>query len=359
MTIERSYVLVLLFGMLLGTSACSSSDSDSSAADASDDVQTIDDQEQVDTAGGDALDIEQQVEESDEVDPPVEQQPMGETEQTDLLEDQQQVDTPATDPLDIEQVEGPEEANPLGEQEPIDDPEQADPLEEQQPEQNLEEENITDEQQPEQNLEGENTTDGQQVENPESDPVFIPQVAAGSELERLINGLTQQAAITLLDLNTRISQGEELTDQQEQCLGSFEEGFGQPLIAISCDQALATGEIFLLVSDAAFYDTAECNAALMAGNADGCILRTMNMQINTRFTTPEVGLPRPDFPGTEVTYSTDDASLVIENTPDALTGVFSCQTDLENGGSMAEINTTDCDELLNSTADEIEDRQSL
>ena len=203
---------------------------------------------------------------------------------------------------------------------------------------------------------------GQDVEGEQenTESILVPQLVSGSDLERLINALTQQAAFTLLDLNSSISQGEELTEQQEECLGTFEEGFGQPLLAISCSQALATGDIALFVSDAAFYDTATCNESVALGNADGCILQTMDVLIDTTFTSPASGLPRPLFAGAQVGYAIDDSTtLAIESTPDELTGAFLCQIDLENGGSTAPISSTNCDELIADVANEIESRQTF
>ena len=200
--------------------------------------------------------------------------------------------------------------------------------------------------------------------DPESETAVIldPQAEPGSDLDRLFNGLTRQASITLLDLNQRISQGQTLSDLEEQCLGSFEEGSGAPLLAIDCgdDNFLATGEIELFASKASFYDTPACSAAVFDGNSDGCVLRELILSVSTNFEIPEGGrLPVPVFPGSLLDYAVDNSQLLIQNVPSAPTGPYLCDVNLETVLLTANASTENCNDIVKLVADEIERLQGL
>ena len=200
--------------------------------------------------------------------------------------------------------------------------------------------------------------------DPESETAVIldPQAEPGSDLDRLFSGLTRQASITLLDLNQRISQGQTLSDLEAQCLGSFEEGLGAPLLAIDCgdDNFLATGEIELFASKASFYDTPVCSAAVFDGNSDGCVLRELILSVSTNFEIPEgANLPVPVFPGSLLDYAVDNSQLLIQNVPSAPTGPFLCNVNLETVQLSATASTENCDDIIELVADEIERLQGL
>jgi len=191
--------------------------------------------------------------------------------------------------------------------------------------------------------------------------VLIPPVAPGSDLERVVRGLTRQAANTLLDLNRRISQGETLSAQQEQCLGAFEEGFGEPLLAVNCDQPLATGDVELWVGEAAFFNTATCRQSLSSQLSDGCVLERLTLTIRTQFIPPANGNgpPRLAFPGALLAYGIDEPTLTLQNIDSALTGVFSCSVSLESAAITGNSALPDCNQRIESIANEIERLQNV
>ena len=200
------------------------------------------------------------------------------------------------------------------------------------------------------------------VSESETAAILDPQAEPGSDLDRLFSGLTRQASITLLDLNQRISQGQMLSDLEEQCLGSFEEGLGAPLLAIDCgeDNFLATGDVELSASKASFYDTPECSAAISNGSSDGCVLQELILSISTTFGIPEgASLPVPVFPGSLLDYAVDGSNLVIQNVPSAPTGPFLCNVNLETVSLTDSGSTENCNEIVKSAADEIERLQGL
>ena len=197
-------------------------------------------------------------------------------------------------------------------------------------------------------------------ENEDTVDVLIPPVVPGSDLERVVQGLTRQAASTLLDLNERISQGETLTDQQEQCLGAFEEGFGEPLIAVNCDQPLATGDVELWVGEAAFFDTAACREALFNQNSEGCILARMTLTIGPSFIPAANGPPALGFPGALLSYNIDEPVLFLQGAGPVLSeNAFSCVVDLKTATISSLAQPQDCDQSVNSIAEEIERLQNI
>jgi len=191
--------------------------------------------------------------------------------------------------------------------------------------------------------------------------VLIPPVVPGSDLDRVVQGLTRQAASTLLDLNQRISQGETLTAQQEQCLGAYEEGFGQPLMAVNCDQPLAIGDVELWVDEAGFYDTAACREALSSRGSEGCILERLTLTIRTYWIESDNGdgPPTPAFPGAILTYGVDEPVLTLQNADSALTGVFSCSVNLETASTTSTAGAQACNQRIEAIADEIERLQNF
>jgi hypothetical protein len=147
-------------------------------------------------------------------------------------------------------------------------------------------------------------------------------VTAGSDLDRLIKGIKRQVSFTLLDLNQRLSEGVQLTDQQDTCLGSFDPGAGEQLLAIDCVQALATGDIVAYVSGAAFYATDACHASLFDKNTDNCILQNAAITLPAKWTySQDERRPVLVYSETEITYAITDtmytSSVWIPRQPNA------------------------------------------
>ena len=213
-------------------------------------------------------------------------------------------------------------------------------------------------------IESENDSEQSEPVDSGSDtaPIPEPQAEPGSDLDRLLIGLTRQASITLLDLNQRISQGQTLSDLEEQCLGSFVEGLGSPLLAIDCggDNFLATGDIELSASKASFYDTPRCSEAIFDDSSEGCVLQDLTLSVGTTFDIPE-GASRPQlvFFGSLLNYAADSSDLVIQNLPSAPTESYLCNVNLETVSLTDSTSTENCNEIVRSVADEIGRLQGL
>ena len=174
--------------------------------------------------------------------------------------------------------------------------------------------------------------------------MLIPNFPAGSDTERLLIGINQQVASTLLALNASLSEGTDLTEQQDECLASYDPAAGQQLLEIICMQPLATGDVPIYVEQASYYDTDECNAALFNGNTDGCLLESARLSIPTQWVIPESATdsstttparPQP-IAGVEVFYALNNTEyLRLESTEAALTGVFRCDINLRSNESTA------------------------
>ncbi|NND89666.1 MAG: hypothetical protein HKN42_02285 [Granulosicoccus sp.] len=184
--------------------------------------------------------------------------------------------------------------------------------------------------------------------------MLIPLVAQGSDLERLTRGIKRQAALTLLDLNQRLTGGVTLTDQQETCVGSYDPALGEKLLAIDCLQPLATGNTPIYTSKVAFYDSENCHISISLGNTVNCQLAYAALSLPTEWTKPANGPPAPVYPGSEIRYAIDDTMLHIENAPSALTGLFKCDIDLTSGTAQTPLTGQSCPAIITSVADRID-----
>ena len=164
-------------------------------------------------------------------------------------------------------------------------------------------------------------------------------ITAESETGLLIQSIKRTSAIVLIDLNSRLRGGQDLSVQQEECLGSYDPALGESLLEIDCgERPLAAGEIAVFVTRAAFLDTASCHMAMLNDDAGPCTLATARVTVPTQFVTAAAGeLPRP-VPGAEITYQLDSASLILQNNPASLTGYFRCEIDLSSGLPIANEN---------------------
>ena len=153
-----------------------------------------------------------------------------------------------------------------------------------------------------------------------------------TEISPLQLKLRMLAGRTLQGLNQSIGQGELLTEQQEQCIGSYDPAFGEPLLAVDCDKPLATGDIPIYTTSASFNDTSECRASVLdmsVAPADvNCTLEQAEFIVHTKWleVVPEgqVGRPQPTI-GATVTFNANENRLSIENLEQRLSGTFFCE----------------------------------
>lgn len=213
-------------------------------------------------------------------------------------------------------------------------------------------------QNPDANTDTENPNDS--VASGEADPLDNGEATDTPSADTPIGAFSSRVRVltlrTLVGLSQSLSQGELLSDQQQQCLGSYEPGFGEPLMAISCDTALATGSVPIYASIASVNDTPECRASLQSAVAEGidvdkgfttaCTVNQAKLTVRTRWNLPDVGPGQPQRPqpdaGAEVSYAIDGNQLRLENLADRLSGVFNCQFDLMTGESTSSA----CDDEL-------------
>ena len=195
-----------------------------------------------------------------------------------------------------------------------------------------------------------------QIEDPSSldDGILNPVAAAGSDSERLLNGIQRQVASTLIDLNTKLRQGETLSQQEDNCLGAFDPAFGEQLLAIDCEQSLVTSPSIIRVERASYYNTAACQTGISANNADDCILQSAILSIPTEWVTPDAGdgatpLPQP-IAGMEIFYAIDNTTLRIESSSAALTGIFRCDLELTTLSATSSTGQS-CSNIIATTAD--------
>lgn len=188
-------------------------------------------------------------------------------------------------------------------------------------------------------------------DDPLTPTTLVPVAEAGSDTDRLIKGINRQVAATILDLNARLRDGNSLTEQQNNCLGSYDPALGEQLLMINCELALATSDIPIFVEEAGYYDTPECHTALFNGDTSNCVLQSARMSIRTQWITLElpadtpVSVPNRPQPiaGVEIYYALNNSTnLRIESNESALTGFFQCDIDLVNGSATATVASQPC-----------------
>lgn len=187
--------------------------------------------------------------------------------------------------------------------------------------------------------------------------ILKPDLTEGSNLQRMVSGLKSQAESVLLELNQKLSQGEGLSRLEENCLGAFEAGFGEPLLAIDCGaRGLSNSNLGVTTRIATLYNTAECQAALQEQTTEGCVLQSISLTLSTVWEIPAIGLrPFPVFSGARVDYAVDDTQLLVRNLAQAPTGFFRCNIDLEDS-MLNDSNTgANCDTNIESIADRLDE----
>lgn len=176
------------------------------------------------------------------------------------------------------------------------------------------------------------------------------EITIDPQFDPLVTALRRVVSISLLGLNQQISQGELLTEQQENCVGSYDPALGEQLISINCDSALNVAESPIYLFEAGFNNTADCQASLSAGNSDSCVLSVTNVRINTTWFTPEAAegqRPRPQpKPGGDVSFNLADGSLQLQSLPQPVSGVFDCQFDVVSGGLIDGSTNSGCTDQL-------------
>lgn len=157
-----------------------------------------------------------------------------------------------------------------------------------------------------------------------------PKIDPKSALGQMLSRINELAVRSIYSLNQSLSQGEMLTDQQEQCLGSYDPAIGEPVLSINCDQPLATGDVPIFTSVASLVDSAKCRTSLQENKGNACHTSQADLLIRTTFVTPEVGRPQPRA-GATLSYNIVKDQLIIENLPQALSGRFLCIYNSRNG----------------------------
>lgn len=208
---------------------------------------------------------------------------------------------------------------------------------------------------------GNNTDGSTEIESTDTneggntEPAIDPDSALG-QLQYRIKKLNGR---TLIALNQSLSQGEMLSEQQEQCLGTYDPAIGEPLLAIDCEQPLATGEVPIFSSIASFDDTPECRASLQNANADACSIDQAEMTVNPIFTVPETGRPLLKQAGAKLSYNIVQDRFTFENLTPALGGMFFCEYDLTNGNAIGGDPGGNCYNQVNRICDLIDEHLAI
>ncbi len=177
-----------------------------------------------------------------------------------------------------------------------------------------------------------------------------PGIDPSSSFGQFQNRIQQLTARTLIALNRSLSQGEFLTEQQDQCLGAYDPAIGDPLLSIECEQALATGTVPIYMRIASFENTQNCRASLLDANAEACTVDVAALNVNTVWILPEVMPGQPQRPqpivGATIEYNVEPNVVVLENLEQNLSGRFYCEFDATTGEPITSDQIGDCDSQL-------------
>lgn len=248
-------------------------------------------------------------------------------------------ETPVAEPTPVETETPVEAPTPDANQTPVDEPtpiETEAPVEEPTP--------------------VETDSPGSETDVDNTEGMLIPEIEAGGDLDRLMRGLGRQTARLLLDLNTRLSEGVELTEKQETCIGSYDPAVGEQLLSFDCESnyTLADGgSPPVYSSTAAYYDREDCHASLSSGNTDNCVLQRSSVSIPVEWYTPEGQTMPVPIAGIEIQYAVNSTILRIENAAAALGGYFLCELDLTDGNSTAAPGQS-CQDIIEKAADRLD-----
>ena len=170
-------------------------------------------------------------------------------------------------------------------------------------------------------------------------PMQVPITAESSPVGLLLDEIRLAVGDPLLALNARLSGGEFLDTDENNCLGTFDPATGQQLTQLNCaanETSLSVYASDLQLISGQFSDSADCQSAISEGNVNACRLESASMLL------PIVWIPAANpapsqigtvFPlqgaGFEYNLSADGI-LVIQNMS-ALFQPFHCEINIDSG----------------------------
>ncbi len=169
-----------------------------------------------------------------------------------------------------------------------------------------------------------------------------------SGLGQLHDRIRLLARTSLTELNTKLSQGELLSPQENECLGPFDPALGEPLLNIDCLQALSVSNSPIYIGIASLTDTPLCRDSILNNQADGCELQRAELTVNTLWFVPEAAPGQPERPqpkaGAYIAFDIVPNQFSLRNLDAAVSGVFNCEFDLLDGALSASSPSANCDD---------------
>jgi len=196
----------------------------------------------------------------------------------------------------------------------------------------------------------ENTEPDTEANTPATPPIINPDSNLG-QLQTRIQSLASQS---IQELNTAITQGELLSDQENDCVGAFDPALGEPLLTINCQQPLSVGGVPIFATSVLLNDTPECRGSLQNNNVENCSVVRTELMVNTLFIIPETAPGQAERPipiaGAQIDYDTQTQELSLVNLQAALQGTFNCVFDLNTGGANWNGASSTCTISINTQA---------
>lgn len=199
------------------------------------------------------------------------------------------------------------------------------------------------------------TTESEGNDTNETGSTINPESSLG-QLQSRIQSLTGSA---IADLNTTLNQGEMLSLQENECVGSFDPALGEPLLTINCEEPLAVNNVLIYLTSALLEDSTACRSDLQNNNADNCVVVKADLTVNTLFVIPPTAQGQPERPipkaGAKMSFDAAAGVLSFQNLPAALAGVFMCEYDLNSGDVVSSSNSANCDQQANAISELIDE----
>lgn len=164
--------------------------------------------------------------------------------------------------------------------------------------------------------------------------------------------LEEMVVFGLIDLNEKLQSGEQFSDAESDCLGSFEPAVGDALLSIECNTGsvpLVNGVFSLFLLEAGVAQTAACNDGLLALDGSACRLTKADILIPVEWTSPDNGLPTP-YPNGMVEFNLSPDSLDINSLPNSVTANFDCSFNFATGNATSGTSNENCASALDGLA---------
>lgn len=169
-------------------------------------------------------------------------------------------------------------------------------------------------------------------ENTDADPV------ERSPIELFLDEIRLAAGDRVVELNRRFASGEEISNEQNACLGSYEPALGVQVTELDCtaaDSGLSVYGSELILQQVELSSSDACQQSLSSGSLDSCELQRASIILPVIWVPIEnpapsqIGTIRP-LPDAAFSYNTTENGILQINNRSNLFAPLLCEIDIES-----------------------------